>query len=167
MLRLMSQARTLWSTAATPRGDEGIEKAKGRGRKMSAKTDRTKRNTLKVLLSLGAALALPFGMAVPAGAEDLSGTLSFMVAEYSAKTAPFWQEQVKAFEAAHPGVKVSLEVVGWQQMHDTTAQRIAAGSLPGLVKTAATWLPERVEAGAGQGSGRRSVLGAVRDALLR
>jgi multiple sugar transport system substrate-binding protein len=93
-----------------------------------------------------AALAASLGALAPAAADDLAGTLSFMVAEYSPKTAPFWQDQVKAFQAAHPGVKVNLEVVGWQQMHDTTVQRIAAGSLPDLVNTATIWLPEWVEA---------------------
>jgi multiple sugar transport system substrate-binding protein len=101
-----------------------------------------------MLLIAGLALAAPIGFAAAAGAEDLSGTLSFMVAEYSPKTAPFWQDQVRAFEAKHPGVKVNLEVVGWQQMHETTAQRIAAGNLPDLVNTATIWLPEWVEADA-------------------
>lgn len=79
--------------------------------------------------------------------KSLSGTLSFMVAEYSPKTKPFWEKQVASFEAANPGVKVNLEVVGWQAMHDTTAQRIAANTMPDLVNTATIWLPEWVEAG--------------------
>lgn len=115
---------------------------------MIAKMDRSRRRSLKTLLTVAAALALPIGAASIAAADDLAGTLNFMVAEYSPKTAPFWQDQVKAFEAAHPGVKVNLEVVGWQQMHDTTVQRIAAGSLPDLVNTATIWLPEWVEANA-------------------
>ena len=81
-------------------------------------------------------------------AQDLSGKLSFMVAEYSPKTRPFWEAQVASFEAANPGVDVTLEVVNWQQMHDTTVQRIAAGAMPDLVNTATIWLPEWVEAGA-------------------
>jgi multiple sugar transport system substrate-binding protein len=112
------------------------------------KTDQTRRRSLKALAIAGLALAAPLGLASRASADDLSGTLTFMVAEYSPKTAPFWQNQVKTFEAAHPGVKITLEVVGWQQMHDTTVQRIAAGSLPDLVNTATIWLPEWAEAGA-------------------
>ncbi|MGO4831990.1 sugar ABC transporter substrate-binding protein [Rhizobiaceae sp. 2RAB30] len=81
-------------------------------------------------------------------AEGLSGKLDFMVAEYSAKTAPFWRAQVDNFKTANPGVEVNLEVVNWQQMHDTTAQRIAAGAMPDLVNTATIWLPEWVKAGA-------------------
>lgn len=113
-----------------------------------AKIDRTKRKSIRLALAAGIAIALPVGAASLSTAQELSGTLSFMVAEYSPKTAPFWQEQVASFQAANPGVTVNLEVVGWQQMHDTTVQRIAAGDLPDLVNTATIWLPEWVEAGA-------------------
>lgn len=81
-------------------------------------------------------------------AGDLSGELTFMVAEYSPATKPFWDAQVESFNVEYPDVDVTLEVVGWQQMHDTTAQRIAAGNLPDLVNTATIWLPEWVEADA-------------------
>jgi multiple sugar transport system substrate-binding protein len=135
-----------------------------------ANIDRARRRSLQALLAVGVALALPIDAAATAAADDLSGTLSFMVAEYSPKTAPFWQDQVKAFQAAHPGVKVNLEVVGWQQMHDTTVQRIAAGSLPDLVNTATIWLPEWVEANAIQEVGpdyvSAKVMGDVVPALL-
>ncbi len=77
-----------------------------------------------------------------------SGELTFMVAEYSPETKPFWDSQIESFNAEYPDVEVTLEVVGWQQMHDTTAQRIAAGNLPDLVNTATIWLPEWVEADA-------------------
>lgn len=83
-----------------------------------------------------------------AGGEELSGKLTFMVAEYSPKTKPFWEKHIATFEEANPSVDVTLEVVGWQQMHDTTAQRIAAGNLPDLVNTATIWLPEWVDSGA-------------------
>lgn len=133
---------------------------------MIDKIDLIRRGSLKALLAAGVVLSLPIGVAATAAADDLSGTLSFMVAEYSPKTAPFWQDQVKQFEAAHPGVKVTLEVVGWQQMHDTTAQRIAAGNLPDLVNTATIWLPEWVEAGALQEVGPAYVSDAVKNDIV-
>jgi multiple sugar transport system substrate-binding protein len=98
--------------------------------------------------------ALTIGTAAAAAAprrpraQALSGKLSFVVAEYSPKTRPFWQAQVAAFTADHPGTEIALEVVNWQQMHDSTVQRIASGSLPDLVNTATIWLPEWVEADA-------------------
>jgi multiple sugar transport system substrate-binding protein len=82
------------------------------------------------------------------GAAGNSTTLNFMVAEYSAKTAPFWNQTIAGFEKANPGTKVNLQVVGWQQMHDTTTQRIAAGTMPDLLNTAAIWVPEWADAGA-------------------
>jgi ABC-type glycerol-3-phosphate transport system substrate-binding protein len=112
---------------------------------MSVNTDRAKRTSLRLLLAAGAAISLPTSASIPAAAEDLSGTLSFMVAEYSPKTAPFWQDQVKAFEAA-AGVKiVSKSSAGGRCT--ATGLHIAAGSLPDLVNTATIWLPEWVEAG--------------------
>jgi multiple sugar transport system substrate-binding protein len=74
--------------------------------------------------------------------------LSFLAAEYSAATLPFWEKVVADFEAANPDIDVTLEVVGWNTIHDLTAQRIAAGTLPDLVNTATIWVPEWVDAGA-------------------
>ncbi len=114
---------------------------------MPLKFDLSRRASLKAMALSAALIAMPLSM-TGASAEGLSGKLSFMVAEYSAKTGPYWQAQVDSFKAANPGVDVTLEVVNWQQMHDTTVQRIAAGNLPDLVNTATIWLPEWVEAGA-------------------
>jgi multiple sugar transport system substrate-binding protein len=83
----------------------------------------------------------------PAAKKD-SNSITFMVAEYSTKTVPFWKDVVKGFEKANPGLKVNLRSVGWQQNHDTTAQMIAANQLPDLVNTATIWLPEWVKANA-------------------
>lgn len=105
-----------------------------------------RRTSLKILAASVALGVLP--ISAHALAQDLTGELSFMVAEYSAKTGPYWQGLADSFEAAHPGVDVKLEVVNWQQMHDTTVQRIAAGAMPDLVNTATIWLPEWVSAGA-------------------
>ena len=104
-----------------------------------------RRTSLKILAAGVALGVLP--LASSALAQSLSGELTFMVAEYSPKTAPFWEKHVASFEAANPGVDVKLEVVNWQQMHDTTVQRIAAGAMPDLVNTATIWLPEWVDAG--------------------
>ena len=109
------------------------------------KVNPTGRRTSLKLLAAGVALGV-LPLSANALAQDLSGELSFMVAEYSAKTGPFWEKLVDSFEAANPGVDVQLEVVNWQQMHDTTVQRIAAGAMPDLVNTATIWLPEWVEA---------------------
>lgn len=102
--------------------------------------------SLLVAAALAAVLAAQASSA-PARAKD-SNSITFMVAEYSTKTVPFWKDVVKGFEKANPGLKVNLRSVGWQQNHDTTAQMIAANQLPDLVNTATIWLPEWVKANA-------------------
>ena len=56
--------------------------------------------------------------------------LSFLAAEYSAASLPFWEKHVAAFEAANPEIDVTLEVVDWNTIHDLTARRMAAGTMP-------------------------------------
>jgi multiple sugar transport system substrate-binding protein len=71
-----------------------------------------------------------------------------VVAEYSTKSGPFWEKIVNECEAANPGLNINLEVLGWEQAHDSTAQRIAAGTFPDLLNTATIWVPEWADAGA-------------------
>jgi multiple sugar transport system substrate-binding protein len=104
-----------------------------------------KNMTRRALLAAAASISLLATGA--AGAADQI-KLSFLAAEYSAASLPFWEKTVAAFEAANPDVDVTLEVVGWNTMHDTTAQRIAAGTMPDLVNTATIWVPEWVDADA-------------------
>jgi multiple sugar transport system substrate-binding protein len=77
-----------------------------------------------------------------------SSTITFLVPEYSTKTVPYWKDTIAAFEKANPGLHVTLQSMGWQQAHDSTAQMIAANQLPDLVNTATIWLPEWVQANA-------------------
>ncbi len=74
--------------------------------------------------------------------------ISFMAAEYTPGTLAYWQGVANDFAAANPGMNVKVEIVNWQVMHDTTAQRIAANKLPDLVNTATIWLPEWADSGA-------------------
>jgi multiple sugar transport system substrate-binding protein len=74
--------------------------------------------------------------------------ISFMAAEYSAGMLDYWQNVANQFMTENPDMKVNIEIINWQQMHDTTAQRIAADRLPDLVNTATIWLPEWADSGA-------------------
>lgn len=98
-----------------------------------------------VLLSLGivataSGAVLAQSQALPG--SGATGDISFVVAQYSNKTGPFWEKVVSECEAANPGLNINLEVLGWQQAHDSTAQRIAAGTFPDLLNTATIWVPE-------------------------
>jgi multiple sugar transport system substrate-binding protein len=97
-------------------------------------------------IAVVAALAATVSSMPSAGAQEQK--LSFLAAEYSAASLPFWEKHVAAFEAANPDVDVTLEVVGWNTIHDLTAQRIAAGTMPDVAITATIWVPEWVGADA-------------------
>lgn len=112
-------------------------------------SNRFKLAGLKLLL-LSVAIFSPV-VTVDALAEQAK--LSFLAAEYSAASLPFWEKQVAAFEQANPDIDVTLEVVGWSAMHDTTAQRITANQMPDLVNTATIWVPEWAGADAIQALG--------------
>lgn len=101
-----------------------------------------------ITLLAGAALSAAIAGAAATSAQAQTTELSFLAAEYSAVSLPFWEKVVTDFEAANPDIDVTLEVVGWNVMHDTTAQRIAAGQMPDLVNTATIWVPEWVDADA-------------------
>ena len=109
---------------------------------------RTAGAVLLSLASLGAAGSAAVAQSPGLPGSGATGDISFVVAEYSTKTAPFWQKIVAQCEAANPGLKINLEVLGWEQAHAATAQRIAAGTFPDLLNTATIWVPEWVEGGA-------------------
>jgi multiple sugar transport system substrate-binding protein len=129
-------------------------------------TSRLRRGTL---LGVAATLAL----AGTASAQDglpgtgATGEISFVVAEYSTKTAPFWEGVVAQCEEANPGLDIRLEVLGWQQAHDATAQRVAAGTFPDLLNTATIWLPEWIEGGALQPVTDELVPAEIRDDFVQ
>lgn len=120
-----------------------------------------RRRALRGMVLSAALLAVPATTGA-VSAQDLSGELTFMIAEYTTDTAAFWQGLADSFMAENPGTTINIEAVNWQQMHDTTVQRIASGSLPDLVNTATIWLPEWVEAGAIRTVGPDIVSDAVR-----
>jgi len=111
-----------------------------------------RRVTGALLLSLGTIA----GTAGIAGAQDASalpgtgatGDITFGYAQYSTKTGPFWEKIASECEAANPGLNINLEQYVWQQAHDATAQRVAAGTFPDLLNTATIWVPEWLEGGA-------------------
>ena len=99
-------------------------------------------------IAVAALITLAPNVASARPTQAAGGQVSFMAAEYSTQTLPFWQAFVKGFQAANPGITVKLQMIGWQQNHDTTVRDIAARQLPDLVNTATIWLPEWVKSGA-------------------
>lgn len=91
------------------------------------------------LAALGAALML--GGAAAAQAS----TVRVTVAEYSAKTGPYFADAKKAFEAANPGTTIQLEVVPWDVMLQKLTTDIAAGTNADLAIIGTRWLVDFVQ----------------------
>jgi multiple sugar transport system substrate-binding protein len=134
---------------------------------MSVKVELSRRQLLRsTAAAVGAGVAFgPAGLG-RAFADDLSGTLTFLAADYSPRMTPFWQKAIADFEAKHPHAKVALEIVGWQQNHDTVAQRLAAGNLPDVVNTATMWIPEFVSSGGLQPIGEDMISPELRASFI-
>ncbi len=78
-----------------------------------------------------------FGLAAaPAHATDIR----FIVAEYSSKTGPFFQDVANDYEKLHPGVHVKIEVVPWNNLLQRLTTDIAANSAPDMSIIGTRWL---------------------------
>ncbi len=91
------------------------------------------------------ALASTALLAVAGVAE--AGTVRVTVAEYSAKTGPYFQEVVEKFEAAHPDIDVEIEVVPWDNLLQKLTTDISAGANADLSIIGTRWLVDFVEQG--------------------
>ncbi len=91
-----------------------------------------------------AAFAASLAMtALPAMAET---TVRFSIAEYSAKTGPFFEEVKAAFEKENPDIKVQLEVIPWDTLRQKLDTDIAAGTNADLAIIGTRWLLDFVKA---------------------
>ena len=65
-------------------------------------------------------------LAFPAYAD--AGEVRVTVAEYSAKTGPYFEEAKKEFEAKNPGITIKFEVVPWDVLLQKLTTDITAGT---------------------------------------
>ncbi|MEV7782350.1 extracellular solute-binding protein [Kitasatospora sp. NPDC088351] len=88
---------------------------------------------------LGTALAGALLLTGCGGQGDSTVTLKLVAADYgeSAETSskPYWDDIAHRFEAANPGIKVDVEVVGWTDIGKRVDDLIAAGTSPDLLQT--------------------------------
>lgn len=85
-------------------------------------------------LAAGAAMAV----AAVAGVQGVQASgeafeLDLMVAQYSDKTQPYWEELISAFEAENEGITVNLEVVSWEQINDVITTRVQSDDVPDVL----------------------------------
>lgn len=80
-------------------------------------------------------------------APSLAGVVRITVAEYSAKTGPYFAEAEAEFEAANPGIDVQVEVVPWDVLLQKLTTDISAGTNADLSIIGTRWLIDFVEQG--------------------
>ena len=92
------------------------------------------------------AAGLMAGMSMLAfSAHADAGEVRVTVAEYSAKTGPYFDEVKKEFEAANPGITVKFEVVPWDVLLQKLTTDIAAGTNADLSIIGTRWLIDFVQ----------------------
>ena len=92
--------------------------------------------------------ALLGGMSLLAFAAQASaGEVRVTVAEYSTKTAPYFAEVEKEFEAANPGIDIQVEIVPWDVLLQKLTTDIAAGTNADLSIIGTRWLIDFVQQG--------------------
>jgi multiple sugar transport system substrate-binding protein len=91
-------------------------------------------------------VALGLGLGV-AGAASAQTVVDFAVAEYSAKTGPYFEKVAADFEAANPGIDINIEVIPWNTLLQRLTTDIAGGSAPDLSIIGTRWLLDFAEQG--------------------
>lgn len=74
-------------------------------------------------------------------------TVRVTVAEYSAKTQPYFESAAAAFEAANPGTDIQIEVVPWDVLLQKLTTDISAGANADLSIIGTRWLIDFVQQG--------------------
>jgi multiple sugar transport system substrate-binding protein len=91
-------------------------------------------------------VGLAAGMSMLAiAAQADAGEVRVTVAEYSAKTAPYFADVKKEFEAANPGITVKFEVVPWDVLLQKLTTDITAGTNADLSIIGTRWLIDFVQ----------------------
>ncbi|HUG60693.1 MAG TPA: sugar ABC transporter substrate-binding protein [Methylomirabilota bacterium] len=75
----------------------------------------------------------------------VAGAVRVTVAEYSAKTGPYFAEAEAAFEAANPGIDIQVEVVPWDVLLQKLTTDIASGTNADLSIIGTRWLIDFVQ----------------------
>jgi multiple sugar transport system substrate-binding protein len=93
-------------------------------------------------------VGLMAGMSMLAfAAQANAGEVRVTVAEYSAKTGPYFEEVKKEFEAKNPGTTIKFEVVPWDVLLQKLTTDITAGTNADLSIIGTRWLIDFVQQG--------------------
>ena len=97
---------------------------------------------MKTLGTLGLASILALAGAAPSLADT---TLHVIVAHYSDHTQVTYQNAAKRYEASHPGVKIVVEDVSWDNLQQRLATDVAGGTPPDISIVATRWVLDYVQ----------------------
>src|SRR5581483_4367025 len=77
------------------------------------------------------------------------GPLQVLIMEAGApELRTFFTTATARFEAAHPGMRVSVQFVPWASAHDQFVTAIGGGQTPDVAEMGSTWTPEFADIGA-------------------
>lgn len=85
------------------------------------------------------------GLSMLAVTAANAGEVRVTVAEYSAKTGPYFEEAKTAFEAANPGITIKFEVVPWDNLLQKLTTDIGASTNADLSIIGTRWLIDFVK----------------------
>ena len=95
---------------------------------------------MKKLLALMLALVMVFALAGPTAFADDEITLDVIICQYGPNTNDWFlgtgmdgTNFVDKFEAENPGIKLNLEVVSWNDVHQVVDTRIANNNAPDIL----------------------------------
>lgn len=77
-----------------------------------------------------------------ASSDDI--VITFLGAMYSDKTEPYLKSVCEAFEAQNPGIKINLEIVGWDNVSTRATALVGAGQAPDIYNggSASEYVPD-------------------------
>jgi multiple sugar transport system substrate-binding protein len=90
---------------------------------------------------------MAIGLLGAAGAASAQTVVDFTVAEYSAKTGPYFEKVAADFEAANPDIDINVEVVPWNTLLQRLTTDVAGGNAPDLSIIGTRWLLDFAEQG--------------------
>jgi len=97
----------------------------------------TGRTSMKISKLAACLLA---GVSMMSFGAAYAGEVRVTVAEYSAKTGPYFDAAKAAFEAANPGITIKFEVVPWDNLLQKLTTDIGAGTNADLSIIGTRWL---------------------------
>lgn len=87
---------------------------------------------MKKLVAMLLVAAMVLGLVACSAKKEENIEITFLCAEYSTETGPYIQKVIDKYQEAHPNVKVTLEIVGWDNIETRINTLVGAKQAPDL-----------------------------------